>query len=378
MGLVVMLALLAGACSRSAGGGGAVGELVALGGVVQLLRGGDTVTVDGEMALSLGDEVLTDDGRARIALPGDQGVELAPGSRLRMGEGGVPHLVSGSALVTAGEGLVVRAREDMVEARDAVFRLSGDYNTSVGVYRGAATVVDAGAEVPALRELEVVAGDIVPRGPRPLTVRPNDPWDARLLGSAIDVGLGIQRLERGLAGQLRTAQGREAVAQVLRGDFSRSALQELLRGADPATYAEIVVAGQMALRAAKLHGSSPVAALESILQLRGEGAQWIVVVAEWQLLGASLLNALATLTGVIARALSPADTPSSISPTTPGSGPTTSPTTPGGSGEPSPGGDPNDPGDKPKEDPKEDPDPPPCSGTVECVVEGLLKGTTGL
>jgi hypothetical protein len=379
--LAVFLALFAGACSGSDTGGGERAELRPLGGAVEVLRGGDPLSLEESVTLEMGDVVSTSDGgRALIELPGEQTMELAPNSQIRMAGGPAPHLVSGRALVRATDGLTLNVGPDTVEARDSVFRVTRDYATVVGVYRGSVTVVDTAMEVPTFRELTVVAGDTVPFGSRPLLVRPSDPWDVRMFGAAIDVGIGIQRLERGLAAQLRGDRGRQAAGQALERRFAPAQVNRMLRETQSAELAELVVAGELAAKAAQASGSNPAGALEGILGLRDEGAQWIVIVAQWQLARTSLLEVLSSISGLIARSLGPEA--GTVTPGVDAGGPTGSPgdlpgppstnPPPGDGGQP-PGG-----GGDPPDDPPDPPDEPECDDTVECVVEDLIDGVSGL
>jgi hypothetical protein len=294
-----LLSLAAGACAEGAGGEALAVRAIPLGGQVVLFHGDDSSLLEQETILEAGDRLVSaDDGRALVRLPGGRSVELAPGADLGWAGPGGAEVRAGSVLARASSALTIRAAGADIEGSDAVFRVDRELSTRLAVYRGEASVVGSGVgAIPALRETTLVAGGAVPRGARPLRVSPNDPWDINFLGAAIDIGLELDRLQRGLARQL-PAQGPEAVTEVLSEDFPRRILEDLLERISPA---ESVVAAVAAREAAALVGQSLVQVLRNVLDLRLLGADWTVVVAQWELTRSEILAQLNEVTDLIAR-----------------------------------------------------------------------------
>jgi hypothetical protein len=188
-----------------------------------------------------------------------------------------------------------------------VFRVDRGFSVLVAVYRGAAEVLGSGiGQVPALRQATVLAGGTVPRGPEPLAVRPDHPWDIRLLGAAIDLGLDLVEIQRGLTRQLPGRGAEAAVLRVLDGAIPARKIEEILgRVAAPETVAaaETMVAAEVSRDAARLSQAPVVQVLDDVVDFRMEGAHWIVVVSQWKLGGAGVLQGLEELAGVIERLL---------------------------------------------------------------------------
>lgn len=300
------LALVATGCARSPQPGSDGLQVVPLAGSVSLLHAGEPVLLEETTPVSPGDVVTTgEEGRARVDLGASGSVELAPGAQLRVGGSDRAEVLEGSALARAGSGLVIQAGDAQVEGRRSVFRLDHGFSTTLGVYRGQASLPGTGVlPVPALRQATVVAGGDVPRGPQPLVVRPDDPWDAGLLGPFIDLGLELDDLQRGLARQLPPGDAADAVASALAENFPRRIVD---RAMGEIQAAEAVVAAVVSNRAARLAGLSIERALDQVVGLRLEGAQWIVVLAQpqWRVTDVALIQDLARITGVIARFVAP-------------------------------------------------------------------------
>jgi hypothetical protein len=298
--------LVAAACARSSQGGSDELQVVPLAGQVRLLQAGEPVLLEETTSVNPGDVVDTGtSGRARVELGAAGSIELAPATRLLVGGLNRAEVLDGSALARAASGLTVQAGDAQVEGSGSVFRLDRGFSTILGVYRGAASLPGTGVdEVPALRQATVVAGGDVPRGPQPLVVRPDDPWDARLLGPFIDLGLELDDLQRGLTRQLPPGDAADAVAAALAENFPRQVVEQAMRAIRAA---EAVVAAVVSERAAQLAGLSLERTLEQVVDLRLEGAQWIVVLAQpqWRLTEVALVQDLARITGVIARFVAP-------------------------------------------------------------------------
>ena len=400
---VVLLTLAAAGCARSATETREELTVVPNGGVVTVISGGERTVLEEPTVVDPGSRILTTDGgRAQVQLPDRATLDLAPEAEVALLGPSAPLLVRGSVLIrSAVPGTTVRAGGTDVQASDAgsVFRMDRGFSLILAVYRGAAEVLGSGVEpVPSLRQATVIPGGEIQSGHAPLEVRPNDPWDAQILGPAIDLGLELLSLERGLTRQIPRADGPRAIARAFEG-FPRGAITHALEVLDAA---RATVAAVVAQRVAELDGASVVQALNQIVDLQTQGAHWIVVVAQWGLADAArtLLGQLARLTTAIARAVAPPPSPtlSSDTPSTgtsPGSGgtPSVAPN-PGGTGGDGPGGggprpDPEpSPGDGTQEPPDEgggdgdgDGDgggeQPACQSEVDCVVEDVLGGGIG-
>jgi len=188
----MLAALAAGACARSPDGGADGLRVVPLGGEVRLVHDGDPVLLDEAEDVTPGDVVTTGaSGWALVELGVGRSLELAPRAAIRVGGPETAEVIEGSVLARAGEpGLALRAGDAEILGERTVFRVDRDFSVTLAVYRGQADLPGSGVgPVPALRQTTVVAGGTVPRGPQPLIVRPDDPWDAELLGQFIDLGL---------------------------------------------------------------------------------------------------------------------------------------------------------------------------------------------
>lgn len=273
----VALALLVGACARGPSAS-ADFEVLPLEGTVQILEEGTWKPVSERTALSRGDQVRAGpDGKARIHLPGDQTVELAPDARVLVTGPEAAEVLGGSVLAQARQGLAVAVDGLEVTAADAVFRLDLGLSRRLAVYRGEAEVPGSGWDDPvtAFQQLTLV-GRSAPRGPVPLEVDTNDRWDVRLLGEAMDVGLALLQQETGLAGQLRDQAARRTVIDALSRSLPGQKLRSFLSELPPAL---VVVAATIALT---VEGEVPTEVLlQQILRLRGLGASWIVVAGLW-------------------------------------------------------------------------------------------------
>lgn len=303
--LGVLFMLGAGACAQEPDAEAGGPRVASLGGQVFLHQGDEVITLEEETVIGPGQRLSTGpSGRALVTLTGGRTLELAPRAEIRLDGNREPEVLSGSVLAkTAATPLILGAGDAKIEGKDSVFRVDRDFTVTLAVYRGQATPLGSGvAPVPALRQATIVAGGTVPRGPQPLSVRPNDPWDTRLLGPAIDTGLDLVRLERGLTRQFPPQNVAQTVTQVLSRNFPRLLIEAALRRSRAA---EAVVAAAVAQYAARVASTPLAGALNRVLDLRREGAHWIVVVATWELAREALLRDLGRLTGLIARFVAP-------------------------------------------------------------------------
>jgi hypothetical protein len=200
-----------------------------------------------------------------------------------------------------------------------------------------------------------------------LQVDPGDPWDDRLLGDAINVGERLERFQEGVAFQLPRRGGRDAVAAVLPLD-PETALRGLPERASAGRLSEVLVASVVASAAAPARNVAPEDAFGQVMGLRGLGASWIVVAAEWPL-GRSMIATLVEVTSLLTRGLAPAAGPAGLGPGEGASG--GFPATGGSSG----GGTGGGAGDDPTETPV--PPPPGCADLITCTLEDVLDTDLG-
>jgi hypothetical protein len=275
-------------------------ELLPLEGKVEIFHGDTWSTVSERTSLSSGDQVRSGpDGKARIHLPGQQTVELAPEARVLVTGPEGAEVLEGSVLAQARGGLAVALDGLEVTASEAVFRLDLGLSRRLAVYRGKAAVPGSGWDDPvtAFQQLTLV-GSSAPRGPVPLQVDTNDRWDVRLLGEAMDVGLALLQQETGLASQLRDRSARRTVFQTLAKAIPAGDIRSQLAKLPPAV---VVVAATVAM---SLNEDVPDRVLERILELRALGASWIVV-AGLLGVGRSVITALEDLVSFIVAGVNP-------------------------------------------------------------------------
>ena len=387
----LLLILAAGACSRTPAPQAGELRVIPLGGDVRILQDGESSILEEATTVDSGVGLVTGvDGRAQVELPGGSTVELAPQAKLEV-NGDEPHIAKGSALVHADSAITVNAGLDAeISASDSIFRIDSDVSIELAVYRGAATVLGSG--VPAIEDLEqvvIVQGGGISRSPVPLRVRPNHPWDARILGDAIDLGLRLLGLERGLTRQLPTGQEVQAISQTLEPDFSPSEIKSAI--ADLGDAARVVVAAVLAGEVERLDGRPRDRILSEVVNLRTLGASWIVVVGKLGLSSAAtqVLASLGDVAGTIAKFFLPAPGPTSPATSTDtGSGeggPADDPDgDDGGSVDPPPEGNDNNRGGNdgengppapPPDEPDDNPPAQECGNEVECAVDDIFNDT---
>jgi hypothetical protein len=397
---VLFVVLAAGGCSRTPTPEAGELRVVPLGGDVRIFQDGESSILEEAITVDSGVGLITGtDGRAQVELPGGSSVELAPEAEVRV-DGDEPHISSGSALIRAVSGITVRAGlggDAEITATDSIFRVDSDISVLLAVYEGAATVFGSGVDqIGALQQATVVQGTDIHSSPGPLVVKPNDPWDAELLGEEIDLGLRLDGLQKGLTRQLPSGREIEAVTQTLAEDFPLSSIRAALAELDDA--ARIVIAAALAQEIERLDGGSRAEILTDVVNLQSLGADWIVIVARWGLatVASQVLAGLGDLAASIAEAFSPslaeaaASTESPASPNggdTPGGetggdpgGETETPDPPGPDERPDPpnkrGGNTPPPAPPPDEQPEENPAQS-CGNEVECAVDDVIGDTPG-
>jgi hypothetical protein len=388
----LLVILLAGACSRAPLPEAGELRVIPLGGEVRVVDGDETTILEEASTFDAGVQLQTGiDGRAKVQLPGGPSLELAPEADVQLDEG-ASEINDGNVLVrTQGSDLTVRAGDTEVAASDAVFRLEKDYTVLLAVYSGEASLLGTGfPAVTALREMAVLAGGIPSGGATPITVDPRDLWDTEILGPAIDLGLQLAGLEKGLTRQLPARDQATAVSRALAGDFSPRSIETAIGSLDGA--ARAVVAAVVANRIAQLNGLSPIRALAEVVELylKSTQQQWIVVAAQWGLahVAAAVISEVGSIAATITRDVAPDPVPVSGSTSQNARGQTTSPRDTGSSGSGGPG---SGNGDNPSSGNKETGPPPAppaegedqgqtqggCGNDAECIVEDVLSNGPG-
>jgi hypothetical protein len=393
--VILLITLAAGACSRTPSPEAGELRVTPLGGDVRIIEDGESSQLEEAVTVNSGVGLITgSDGRVQVELPSGASVELAPEAELRV-DGDEPQISSGSALIRATSDITVHAGlagEAEITAADSIFRIDSDISVRLAVYRGAATVL--GSQVGAIEALEqatIVQGSDIYRLPGPMEVRPNDPWDSELLGDAIELGLRLAGLEKGLSRQLPSGREAEAVSRSLEEAFPASRIRSALEELGDA--ASVVVAAVLAEESERLDGRSRARIFADVVNLQRLGANWIVVVAKWGLAraAAQVLATLGDIASTIAEPFAPPPAPSSTSASTSSAagGPSQTGTIdqdPGGegSGGPGPGNNPKDPpgggGTQPPAPPPPEPGDDPaqsCGNEVECAVDDVLDDTPG-
>lgn len=183
-------------------------RLKVLEGKAQLFRGGSIRTVRGEAEVRRGDRIqLSSDGIAELQLASGRLFELSRAdleieTTTRLG------LVRGEVLANLAAPAGVSIGELDVFSGKGAFRIDRSLSTRIGVYEGEAELQDYAGRlgIPRLRQA-TIAGDVVPRAPKPLRIDPNDAWDRRFLQEALDLDVRLTNFGRGLEAQLGSGGG---------------------------------------------------------------------------------------------------------------------------------------------------------------------------
>lgn len=348
--VAAVIGLLAGGCA-SVSGPDPVGTLTPLGGRVEILSGTEWELVTEQTELAPGDQVRSGaDGAATLQVSDTGTIEVGPSSRVRMGSAGASELMSGSVLAQGSDLAVTIGRVAIRAGAPGAFRVDRALSTRVGTYRGTAAVTALGGsvDVRALRQAFLVAHSVLAK-PAPLRIDPRDAWDRRMLGDAVEIGLDLARLERGVGARL-SQQGNlaETFARVLPGSVSPGRIRSLIQD-HPVGSARLFLSLAVASEAPVAGDVIPTA--REILRTLGQGATWIVVVAALDVARNSLLQAIGSLIAAI---------PGLV----PANGSTSIPI--GGSGSPDPG---------PSGGPG--PTPPPTSPPADPCADGQAEGCPG-
>ncbi len=258
-------------------------------GVAARLRAGQLERLDGQRWVPVavdgtvpeGARVRTADGRASLAVAGGT-LELAPATEAALTRTRTA-LAGGSVLVESSRSRTV-TRGTVTASGQGAWRVDADGAPRVGVYRGGVAVSDAqGRQVAVGRLAEVSLVDGAP-GARalPLRYRSSDPWDARLVASAIAVDRQASRLTASLAASYGPAVRPAAFYADFATPADRPALTALAPAVDGAGFGPpadvllgLVVVDMLRTREAM----TAAAALDEVTGLRRDGARWGLVLA---------------------------------------------------------------------------------------------------
>ena len=356
-------------------------ELRALSGVVNVLRDGETINVEGAVELQPGDVILTKDGGfAKFALEG--------GADARQGQmqGNSRVLVRSGSAVEAEEGLLLlqvteptRALVEGVTARssDGVFRIDRGFGSvRTGVYKGSVELDAPGQAdlaVSTLYQATLVAGDL-PSQTRPYRLDEEDAWDKVLLEEVVALEEDLATLARGLSTQLgRQRPGLDYFRALIDGGnvtFMRSYLKR--------KPADLLIG----FTVARIADGSLERAFKAAFDLYDQGARWgvaakildveprpIVAQLERLILGTGVVaadgsgnTAEFTVAAADASESGAAIDGAAAPPSSSSSSSTTETQEPNDPNDPN---EPNNPPEKPPEDPDE------CSDTASCAVEDV-------
>jgi hypothetical protein len=176
-------------------------------GTVEIIRGGDTITVGEETDIEPDDVIRTGgrDALARLRLEGDRLLQLKGGGSTVVDSPTSVEVQAGEVLVGAEE--VTRVLVDSVEARTsaAQFRVDRGFGSArVSSYSGTVALESPGQqllEINSFFEATVTAG-VIPQSTRPYRMQPDDPWDALILQKWVGLEEELKVLSNSLTNNL--------------------------------------------------------------------------------------------------------------------------------------------------------------------------------
>jgi hypothetical protein len=176
-------------------------------GTVEIIRGGDTITVGEETDIEPDDVIRTGgrDALARLRLEGDRLLQLKGRGSTVVDSPTSVEVQAGEVLVGAEE--VTRVLVDSVEARAsaAQFRVDRGFGSArVSSYSGTVALESPGQqllEINSFFEATVTAG-VIPQSTRPYRMQPDDPWDALILQKWVSLEEELKVLSNSLTNNL--------------------------------------------------------------------------------------------------------------------------------------------------------------------------------
>jgi len=349
LGAVGVLALAPAACSEDGPDQGEARLEVDGEAVVERADGGRDV-VTGRTDVGPGDRVEVVEGRAVMALAGGTRFELRDGDAddaatvLRMDD--VPDLEAGDLLVTTPGRAEVAAADTALEIREGAAKVSRSLGMGVVSYDADVRVDSAGQErtVPPLRALLVPALGS-PQPLRPAVCQgsstttacpaydPQDAWDRRYLGDAIELDQRLQSIAEAYTSTLQPGEGRTPgfFKLILPGlededDFTAELLDVNRAPGDTLVGAAITDLGRR---------GDFVERWGAVFGFRDEGAAWGLVALDQAVSRTPLLGTVTEAIGASPLAFAPTTTRPSGDPDGP-STPTTAPGSPDAPGTPPP------------------------------------------
>lgn len=305
-------------------------HLKVLSGTAELTREGSSKTVRGETSVRAGDRIaMSRDGAAELSLASGRLFELVETEVVVRGDTRVA-LEKGELLASLAAPALVSGGGLEVTSEEGVFRVDRSLSTRLGVYRGEASLqADEGpVAIPRLRQA-IVAGDVVPKAPKPLRIDPDDSWDRRFLQEALDLDLRLTSFGRGLEAQLGVGAGRSFFAKVMPAAADLGFLDPFLQS----RRSDVLIGLAVASEAVRSEGAI-ADRFGQAFGLWSEGATWGLIAFEFGIGQSSIFDRLIELVRLAGIRLGGPISPGggsgggpqpSPSPTSPGPRPTPSP-----------------------------------------------------
>jgi hypothetical protein len=309
------------ACTSRALGPGEARLTVLTGRAEVAATGSDWRSAHTDQRLHRNDRVRVLSGLSEVHFSSDRTVELRNGSELQVLS--QPELMRGDVLASAkATPLTVSAGNAEAHVHDGAAHVSRALGVTAASYSGDLTVTSAGRDlsVPALRQAGVPGPGLVPATPSPLDYQPDNPWDRRYLGDAIDLGDELQARAEGFTAQLAPDEGHTAgfyrellPALDKEPAFTQAQLDPNMSPGDTLIGAAITVQGKNGDFADRW---------QSVFGFHAQGARWGLVALDQRVSRAPLLaqvdDALGRHSvGTTVAAPAPASTPLSPLGTTP-------------------------------------------------------------
>ena len=244
-----------------------------------------------DQRLHTNDRVRVLDGLSEVTFSSDRAVELRSGSELQVLPD--PVLMKGDVLATAkATPLTVSAGSADATVRDGAAHVSRALGVAAASYVGDVAVSSAGRDltVPALRQAGVPGPGLVPSTPSPLDYQPDNPWDRRYLGDAIDLGEELQARSDGFTAQLAPGEGHTVgfYRQLIPALQNQPQFTQDLLPADSAP-GDTLVGAAIAVEGS--HGSF-LDRWESVFEFHSQGARWGLVALDQHVTRGPLLSAV--------------------------------------------------------------------------------------